>query len=415
MKPRFWLRRARSSGAPDRAAPSAESADEADGFVRGERGVTFASRTRSLQAHLNSLLAGALAVGILLALLVWYYGMALNHSLGAPTAARPIEPPVRAAGPPALGPIPTLRPAHAVPLSHSAQRANVAAAQIERELAAAVASGGVARVPAARAPQTTAVGSPGAGPPLRAPALIRQLSGGVFIGAPRSARRRAAGAPGRRGTRLGARRSAGGSLRALLRPSVMAATRAQLLPQRRLLLAQGTSIDCTLETAIDSTLPGMTTCITATDTFSADGAVVLLARGTQLIGQTRGQVRQGMARVFVIWTQARTPSGVVVRLDSPGTDSLGRSGLTGRVAEHFWERFGAALLVSTLTGVVESRVESSGGALIIDPTASEDVLTQTLRAAQDIAPTIEIPNGQRIEVLVARDVDFTPVYELLPR
>ena len=30
-------------------------------------------------------------------------------------------------------------------------------------------------------------------------------------------------------------------------------------------------IDCTLETAIDSTLPGMTTCVTATDTFGVDG------------------------------------------------------------------------------------------------------------------------------------------------
>ncbi|MGC8521685.1 MAG: TrbI/VirB10 family protein [Steroidobacteraceae bacterium] len=415
MKLRFGPPRGRSSGAPGTAAPSGASADEAGGFVRGERGITFASRTRSLQAHLHSLLAGGLAVGILLALLVWYYGMALHHSRSAPTAPRPIEPHVSAMGPPALGPIPTLRPVYAVPLGHSRSRASAAAAQIDRHLAAAVVRGEVPRVPAAREPQTTAGASPGAGPRPRAAALIRQLSGEVFIGAPESAGQPAAGTAGRPGIRLGARRSARGSLRALLRPSVMAATRAQLLPQRRLLLAKGTAIDCTLETAIDSTLPGMTTCITATDTFSADGAVVLLARGTQLIGQTRGQVRQGMARVFVIWTQARTPSGVVVRLDSPGTDSLGRSGLAGRVDEHFWERFGAALLVSTLTGVVESRVQSSGGTLIIDPTASEDVLTQTLRAAQDIAPTIEIPNGQRIEVLVARDVDFTPVYELLPR
>jgi type IV secretion system protein VirB10 len=190
-----------------------------------------------------------------------------------------------------------------------------------------------------------------------------------------------------------------------------------VLPTQRLLLPKGTFVDCTLETAIDSTLPGMTTCITATDTFSADGTVVLLERGTKLIGETRGEVRQGEARVFVVWTEARTPAGVVVQLDSPGTDALGRSGLEGRVNRHFWQRFGAAALVSTLDGVVQSEVQSSarGGTVVLDPAASEDVLTGILRSTVSIAPTVRVRNGARIQVLVARDVDFRAVYELESR
>ena len=38
----------------------------------------------------------------------------------------------------------------------------------------------------------------------------------------------------------------------------------------------------------------MTTCVTATDTFGADGNIVLLERGTKLVGETRGEVSQGM-------------------------------------------------------------------------------------------------------------------------
>ena len=83
------------------------------------------------------------------------------------------------------------------------------------------------------------------------------------------------------------------ALNGLLRPTVTPTVAASLLPTRRFLLSKGAFIDCTLETAIDSTLPGMTTCITATDTFSADGTVVLLERGTKLVGETRGEVRQG--------------------------------------------------------------------------------------------------------------------------
>jgi len=207
------------------------------------------------------------------------------------------------------------------------------------------------------------------------------------------------------------------ALQTLLRPEAPSVTRAQMLPTQRLLLPKGTFIDCTLETAIDSTLPGMTTCTTATDTFGADGTVVLLERGTKLIGETRGEVQQGSARVFVVWTEARTPSGVVVQLDSPGTDALGRSGLDGQVNRHFWQRFGAALLVSTIDGVVQSEVQSSSrsGTVVLDPTASEDVLNDILRGTVNIAPTIRVRNGARIQVLVARDVDFRPVYELEPQ
>jgi type IV secretion system protein VirB10 len=206
-----------------------------------------------------------------------------------------------------------------------------------------------------------------------------------------------------------------GSLAALLHTSVVPAVPAALLPTQRLLLPQGAFIDCTLETAIDSTLPGMTTCITAADTFGADGKVVLLERGTKLVGETRGEIRQGQARVFVLWTQARTPTGVVVPLASPGTDELGRAGLPGEVDRHFWQRFGAAMLITLIDGAVQAGVQASarnGGTVIYAPSSSQDVLTEVLKDTVAIAPTVIKHQGDRIEILVARDLDFRPVYEL---
>jgi type IV secretion system protein VirB10 len=207
----------------------------------------------------------------------------------------------------------------------------------------------------------------------------------------------------------------GGDIATLLRPTAVASARAKVLPTQRFLLGKGTFIDCTLETAINSTLPGMTTCITATDTFSSDGTVVLLERGTKLIGETRGQVQQGTARVFVLWTEARTPTGIVVPLDSPGADELGRSGLPGEVNRHFWDRFGAAILISTLDGAVQAAVESAGrggGAVIYNPSTSESVVTDVLKNSVNIPPTLTKRNGDRIQIFVARDLDFRSVYEL---
>ena len=200
-----------------------------------------------------------------------------------------------------------------------------------------------------------------------------------------------------------------------LEPSVTPAAQAKVLPTQRLLMPKGAFIDCTLETAIDSTLPGMTTCITPADTFSADGTVVLLERGTKLVGETKGEVRQGAARVYVLWTEARTPTGVVVPLASPGTDELGRSGLPGEVDRHFWERFGAAILVSVIDGAVQGAVhDSSDGTVIINPSGSQQIMTEVLRSTINIPPTVTKQNGDRIAVLVARDLDFRTVYELRP-
>jgi type IV secretion system protein VirB10 len=204
-------------------------------------------------------------------------------------------------------------------------------------------------------------------------------------------------------------------LSALLKPGVTPAVRARVLPTQRLLLPKGAFIDCTLETAIDSTLPGMTTCVTATDTFGVDGSTVLLERGTKLVGETRGQVQQGAVRVFVLWSEARTPTGVVIPLASPGTDELGRSGLAGQVNRHFFQRFGAAILISMIDGAVQGAVQSSGsGTVIYNPSAAEDIMTEVLKSTVNIPPTVTKAHGDRIQVLVARDLDFRTVYELRP-
>jgi type IV secretion system protein VirB10 len=116
-----------------------------------------------------------------------------------------------------------------------------------------------------------------------------------------------------------------------------------------------------------------------------------------------------------LWDEARTPAGVIVPLASPGADELGRSGLPGTVDRHFWERFGAAILVSVIDGAVQSAVQASrgsSGTVIVNPSATQDVMTEVLKSTINIPPTVRKRQGDRIQVLVARDLDFRSVYEL---
>ena len=384
-----------------------EVAEEA---VRGERTTAIVHAARSAQSRVSSLLAAGLMITLGLSALGWYYAHAITRVSRARQQAQSVAT-SRAQG---EMPLPSLGRIDAPPVIE----APAAAQASERPLGPA---GMEARTePVARDPALAMLPAPdgaaelhSAAPSPSELALSRRLSGGVL------ARNADSGSPVAPANANGGSATAAaderGSLAALLHAPVVPAVPAALLPTQRLLLPQGAFIDCTLETAIDSTLPGMTTCITAADTFGADGKVVLLERGTKLVGETRGEVRQGQARVFVLWTQARTPTGVVVPLASPGTDELGRAGLPGEVDRHFWQRFGAAMLITLIDGAVQAGVQASarnGGTVIYAPSTSQDVLTEILKDTVAIPPTVLKRQGDRIQVLVARDLDFRPVYEL---
>ena len=93
-------------------------------------------------------------------------------------------------------------------------------------------------------------------------------------------------------------------------------------------------------------LPGYTTCIIPRDVFSDNGRVVLLEKGTKVLGEYRGGMQRGQRRLFVLWNRAVTPRGVAIDLASPASDSLGRAGFGGDLDSRFFERFGSALLLS---------------------------------------------------------------------
>jgi type IV secretion system protein VirB10 len=381
-------------------------ADPGDRHVQGER-----DRVLGLRAPAQSRVGNALAIGLMSALglgsLVWYYASAMMRTGRAKEHAQAV------AAQRAQGdlPLPSLGRIGAPPLPDAFDPVSPGGGP-------APAARTLAEIPLA----PTGAEMAGAPPPKTPEQLAqeRELSGSVF-----SARDAmpspvpAAPMPSiPEALTPGGSARGDGDLGSLLRPSATASARARMLPAQRLLMPKGAFIDCTLESAIDSSLPGMTTCVTATDTFGVDGKVVLMERGTKLTGETRGQVQQGASRLFVLWTEARTPAGVVVPLDSPGADALGRSGLPGEVDRHFWQRFGAAILVSVIDGAVQAAAQSprgESGAVIVNPSASQDVLTEILKNTISIPPTVVKKNGDRIQVLVARDLDFRPVYELRSR
>ena len=424
--------------------------------VEGERGIPSVNRIRSMQSRVTTLLAiGCMSV-IGMGLLGWYYTQAFTRQQRARQSAQSTSkeqaraeltlpplghfdaPRVVASAPAVsspdtaatlaklLGPAPALPPtgadvgnalgpnamgyppgyfpgASAPPMSKPKSPAELA---LERRLGGTVFTSDPVR--AAGSVAGTAVLTPVNTTSVSLPMPLPTSAGSFPTGGPMSMPSETSAT----GQTAQVAQTAG-SLSPLLKASLTPAVEAKVLPTQRFLLPKGAFLDCTLETAIDSTLPGMVTCITATDSFGVDGTTVLIERGSKLVGETQGEVRQGAARVFVLWEQVRTPTGVVVSLASPGTDEIGRSGLPGEVNRHFFERFGAAMLISVVEGAVQAAAQpSNGGTVIYDPSASANIMTEVLRSTVNIPPTVTKHNGDRIQVLVARDLDFRSVYAL---
>ncbi len=396
----------------DGAAEAVRSAGGAS--VPGERDIPSVNSQRSLQNRVNNLLA-LIVVTLVGGGFLYFYYSNLSHKQADAKAKVVQERTAKSTGEMKLPPLGAVEGPQAASTDSTVppDRGPTALGDVlgpAPPLGIAGATPGEPGAPAAAAAN---------GPTVKTAAqlaLERELSPSVFLRSSETVTANGAGtAPPPVSDSPAASGGEHGQLRSYLAPSVATATRAQVLATRRFIIPKGNFLDCTLETAINSELPGLTTCVTAFDIFGADGKVVLLERGSKLVGETRGQVAQGMSRLFILWTEARTPTGVVVQLDSPGTDELGRAGVTGTVNNHFWARFGAGLLVTVIDGALQGvaqRQETSGSTVILNPQGGQQVIDGILRNTINIPPTISVNQGSRIQVIVARDVDFRPVYEL---
>jgi type IV secretion system protein VirB10 len=221
------------------------------------------------------------------------------------------------------------------------------------------------------------------------------------------------------GARLAQSEPRNGELEEKLEAVELKVASAGVLPDRDYLLTQGAMLDCVLETKIVSTVAGMTSCHLTRDVYSSNGHVVLLDRGSKIVGRYQSGVQAGEARIFVLWTRAETPNGVVVDLQSPGTGPLGEAGLGGWVDSHFADRFGAAILLSVIQDATDAAAAKAAGparnSVVTfgnQAAASKEVVGKAMEPTINIPPTLYKNQGERVGIFVARDLDFRGVYGL---
>lgn len=173
-----------------------------------------------------------------------------------------------------------------------------------------------------------------------------------------------------------------------LTPARLKASRAGVMANPSLTVPKGKMIPCGTGTELDTTVPGQVSCRVSQDVYSADGLVRLIDKGSWVDGQITGGIKDGQARVFVLWERIRNDQdGTIVNIDSAGTNSLGSAGIPGQVDTHMWERLRGAIMISlfsdTLTALV-NQTQSNNIQYNSTENSGEQLASEALRSYMSI-------------------------------
>ncbi len=192
------------------------------------------------------------------------------------------------------------------------------------------------------------------------------------------------------------------------------------------ILRAGTVMPGVLLTGINSDLPGEIVGQVSRNVYdSRSQRLLLVPKGSKLIGTYDNQVAAGQGRLLIAWTRLILPDGRSMVL--PGLSLKDRQGQTGaadKVDHHHDRVFGRAILLSAISAGAQLSQPRQTGILAV-PSAGQvaagalghelsNVAIETIRRGMDVAPTIIIRQGQPFLVFLNGDLVFEGPYQAEP-
>lgn len=194
-------------------------------------------------------------------------------------------------------------------------------------------------------------------------------------------------------------------------------------------IAQGKLLSAVLETSINTELPGSVRAVVSRDVFGESGNEVLIPKGSRLFGSYSSQVVRGQGRVEIAWTRLIRPDGVDMAITFNASDQFGRAGIPGEVDNKFSSIIANSMMTSILavggvaaaqqllagdqnttitTNPTQGTTTTTGSATnqaLYDVTRTIiDTVGQLISSTIDLNPSIRVPQGTKITVIVNADV-----------
>ena len=146
------------------------------------------------------------------------------------------------------------------------------------------------------------------------------------------------------------------------------------------------------------------------DIYAAHGRKILIPKGSKAIGKFAKAEDKNARRLFISWYRIITPSGINIKIEGEINDAAGSSGVGGEVDQRMMDRYGMALLVSTMNAMAQFSVPLNNQRYVAlsNSYAAQfsTVAGQLIQEGLNIVPIIKIPQGARINIAVLQDIWF---------
>jgi type IV secretion system protein VirB10 len=184
------------------------------------------------------------------------------------------------------------------------------------------------------------------------------------------------------------------------------------------LIQSGSIIPAALLTAVNSDLPGRVIAQVSAPVYdSVTGDHLLIPQGARLIGTYASENSYGDTRVFLSWDRLLMPDGVSLELaQMAATDAAGAAGLGAKVDNHLG-RVGGAIAVSAVLSILANEAEDKndqGFTHSLGDAAAQEAARTGSRIVDrelNLRPTLRVPAGAPIRVLVTDDILLKPYTE----
>lgn len=169
-------------------------------------------------------------------------------------------------------------------------------------------------------------------------------------------------------------------------------------------------IPCILVDQINSQLEGRAVCRVESNVFGFSGRYILIPAGTVLIGRHGSLKKVGDERFNVSWGRAIRPDGVHIKLtEAYASDAIGGTGVEGIVNSRRWEKYGGAILTSTISVLAQMSIPTEGTNITANAAESYSTDLGRVTAAMlqeniNIKPYSIVPAGERIMVTPSTDI-----------
>lgn len=205
------------------------------------------------------------------------------------------------------------------------------------------------------------------------------------------------------------------------------------VPDLSRVIIQGKIIDAILESAIDTDGTAQIRAVVTRDVYAEYGKNILIPKGSRAIGTFSSTVTNGVARVGIVWNRIIRVDGLSLNINANATDRIGRGGVPGDLDNKYLQIMRNSFLTSMISVGSALAVEGISNSTGISNTTNGNSSTTTSGKASDYAlvnatqdfmddmediidgikdekPTIRIPQGTKIIIMVNQDLTL-PIYK----